>query len=74
MRGSSDCLQRALLILYVLGQIGGHEGIGEVIKHGPGVKFPEIGTNVGIKWAADACLACGKHTPASYMFSCLLTH
>ncbi|KAH7041146.1 alcohol dehydrogenase [Microdochium trichocladiopsis] len=40
------------------GQIGGHEGIGEVVKLGPGVVLPAVGTRVGIKYAADACLNC----------------
>ncbi|KAH6698935.1 chaperonin 10-like protein [Leptodontidium sp. MPI-SDFR-AT-0119] len=40
------------------GQVGGHEGIGEVIEQGPGVTTPEIGAKVGIKYAADACLNC----------------
>ncbi|KAM5360146.1 hypothetical protein ACJZ2D_013961 [Fusarium nematophilum] len=40
------------------GQIGGHEGVGEIIAHGESVNFPEIGAYVGIKYAADACLAC----------------
>jgi len=40
------------------GQIGGHEGIGEVIEQGPGVTSPAMGAKVGIKYAADACLNC----------------
>ncbi|KAH8686265.1 alcohol dehydrogenase [Ilyonectria robusta] len=40
------------------GQIGGHEGAGQVVAHGEGVEFPAIGSNVGIKYAADACLTC----------------
>jgi D-arabinose 1-dehydrogenase-like Zn-dependent alcohol dehydrogenase len=43
------------------GQIGGHEGVGEIISHGPGVSTPPIGTNVGIKYAASACLNCGPY-------------
>ncbi|KAF2019100.1 GroES-like protein [Aaosphaeria arxii CBS 175.79] len=42
------------------GQIGGHEGIGEVIAQGTGVKTPQVGSKVGIKFAADACLACSN--------------
>jgi propanol-preferring alcohol dehydrogenase len=34
-------------------------GIGKIIAHGPGVTSPPIGTVVGIKYAADACLHCG---------------
>ncbi|KXJ97561.1 alcohol dehydrogenase [Microdochium bolleyi] len=40
------------------GQVGGHEGVGEVVKLGPGVSVPAVGTRVGIKYAADACLNC----------------
>jgi len=40
------------------GQVGGHEGVGEVVEQGPGVTTPAIGAKVGIKYAADACLNC----------------
>ncbi|KAK6222378.1 hypothetical protein LQW54_001078 [Pestalotiopsis sp. IQ-011] len=40
------------------GQIGGHEGVGKVVAHGDGVKHPPIGSMVGIKYAASACLNC----------------
>ncbi|KAK7423225.1 hypothetical protein QQZ08_009121 [Neonectria magnoliae] len=40
------------------GQIGGHEGVGMVVSHGAGVESPAIGSNVGIKYAAYACLSC----------------
>ncbi|KAF4980178.1 hypothetical protein FZEAL_3756 [Fusarium zealandicum] len=40
------------------GQIGGHEGVGQVIAHGDNVSSPELGKYVGIKYAADACLSC----------------
>ncbi|KAF8851330.1 NAD(P)-binding protein [Acephala macrosclerotiorum] len=35
------------------------KGVGEVIIQGSGVKSPALGSKVGIKWAADACLNCG---------------
>ncbi|KIM92603.1 hypothetical protein OIDMADRAFT_139366 [Oidiodendron maius Zn] len=42
------------------GQVGGHEGVGEVVKIGPGV--PEgrvkIGSRVGVKWVAKVCNNC----------------
>ncbi|KAG7115224.1 Alcohol dehydrogenase 2 like protein [Verticillium longisporum] len=44
------------------GQIGGHEGAGEVVALGPGVTAPAVGSFVGIKFAADACLTCGTTT------------
>ncbi|KKP01434.1 alcohol dehydrogenase [Trichoderma harzianum] len=34
------------------------KGVGIVVAHGPGVTLPPIGSRVGIKYAADACLAC----------------
>lgn len=42
------------------GQIGGHEGVGEVVAIGPGVgeAGPNIGARVGIKWIADTCGGC----------------
>ncbi|KUJ19818.1 alcohol dehydrogenase [Mollisia scopiformis] len=40
------------------GQVGGHEGVGEVVEQGPGVTTPAIGAKVGVKYAADACLNC----------------
>lgn len=44
-------------------------GVGEVIEQGPGVITPAIGSKVGIKFGADACLACGMY---SSLFSPLL--
>jgi len=40
------------------GQIGGHEGVGTVVKLGPGVTARQLGDVVGIKWIASACLSC----------------
>jgi propanol-preferring alcohol dehydrogenase len=40
------------------GQVGGHEGVGEVVKLGPGVEGKKIGDRVGIKWVAYACGSC----------------
>ncbi|KAI0435052.1 alcohol dehydrogenase-like protein [Xylaria sp. FL1042] len=42
------------------GQIGGHEGLGHVVKLGEGSERTglKIGDRVGIKWVASACLAC----------------
>ncbi|KAF3768110.1 putative alcohol dehydrogenase [Cryphonectria parasitica EP155] len=42
------------------GQVGGHEGLGEVIAHGPSVTYPSVGTKVGIKYTARACLSCAN--------------
>jgi len=42
------------------GQIGGHEGVGEVVKLGPSTSGStiKIGQRVGIKWVADTCDLC----------------
>lgn len=47
-------------------------GVGEVVAHGPGVDSPAIGTHVGIKYAANACLSCGASPPP--FFTTLNTH
>ncbi|KAJ4390964.1 hypothetical protein N0V93_004563 [Gnomoniopsis smithogilvyi] len=39
-------------------QVGGHEGVGTVIAHGPNVTFPSLNAPVGIKYSASACLSC----------------
>jgi Zn-dependent alcohol dehydrogenase len=36
------------------------KGVGVVVKIGPNVSSPAIGSQVGISYAADACLTCGK--------------
>ena len=36
------------------------KGIGIVIKSGANVSLPEVDARVGISYAADACLTCGK--------------
>lgn len=38
--------------------IPGHEVVGEVIAHGPGVKGPAIGARVGVAWNGGACGHC----------------
>jgi propanol-preferring alcohol dehydrogenase len=40
------------------GQIGGHEGVGVVVKLGPGVVTHQLGDRVGVKYIASACLTC----------------
>lgn len=42
-----------------VGQIGGHEGIGVVVKLEPGVKARKLGDRVGVKWITSTCLTCG---------------
>jgi len=45
---------------WFLGQVGGHEGVGQVVELGAGVTHPEIGKRVGIKWLSNVCGSCGK--------------
>jgi propanol-preferring alcohol dehydrogenase len=41
------------------GQVGGHEGVGKVVKLGPGAEaIVKIGDRVGIKWLASICGNC----------------
>ncbi|KAL2842015.1 alcohol dehydrogenase II [Aspergillus pseudoustus] len=43
------------------GQIGGHEGVGKIVKFGPGVSGSyglSLGDRVGIKWVNSACKQC----------------
>lgn len=43
-------------------QVGGHEGIGELVQLGPGNDRSnlKIGDRVGIKWIASVCGTCGR--------------
>ena len=43
------------------GQVGGHEGVGKVVKFGPGAEAGSVkmGDRVGVKWIAGACGGCG---------------
>ncbi|KAI0109088.1 alcohol dehydrogenase-like protein [Nemania sp. FL0031] len=42
------------------GQIGGHEGVGHIVKLGEGSEKSgvKVGDRVGIKWISSACLSC----------------
>jgi propanol-preferring alcohol dehydrogenase len=42
------------------GQVGGHEGVGKIVKMGPASdnKGVKVGDRVGIKWMAGICEAC----------------
>ncbi|KAI0443227.1 alcohol dehydrogenase-like protein [Xylaria telfairii] len=42
------------------GQVGGHEGLGHIVKLGDGSETAgvKVGDRVGIKWVASACLTC----------------
>ncbi|KAJ4335445.1 hypothetical protein N0V87_006103 [Didymella glomerata] len=42
------------------GQVGGHEGVGKIVKMGPGTDSSavKVGDRVGIKWMAGICEAC----------------
>ncbi|KAF2689119.1 GroES-like protein [Lentithecium fluviatile CBS 122367] len=42
------------------GQVGGHEGVGKIVKLGPGTENAAVkeGQRVGIKWMAGICQSC----------------
>lgn len=42
------------------GQVGGHEGVGKIVKLGPGAEASglKIGDRVGVKWISSACGNC----------------
>nr|POE89288.1 alcohol dehydrogenase 2 [Quercus suber] len=42
------------------GQVGGHEGVGKVVKMGPGTESStvKVGDRVGIKWISAICSTC----------------
>ncbi|RMZ71066.1 alcohol dehydrogenase II [Pyrenophora seminiperda CCB06] len=42
------------------GQVGGHEGVGKIVKMGPGMDNAavKVGDRVGIKWIARICESC----------------
>ena len=42
------------------GQVGGHEGVGKIVKMGPGTENAavKVGDRVGIKWMAAICESC----------------
>ena len=42
------------------GQVGGHEGIGSIVKMGPAndLATVKVGDRVGIKWIAAVCGTC----------------
>lgn len=42
------------------GQVGGHEGVGKVVKMGPGTEASsvKVGDRVGIKWISAICDSC----------------
>ncbi|KAK9437174.1 alcohol dehydrogenase [Metarhizium brunneum] len=42
------------------GQVGGHEGVGSIVKLGSGTEVSglRLGDRVGVKWVSEACLSC----------------
>jgi alcohol dehydrogenase, propanol-preferring len=55
------------------GQVGGHEGIGKVVKLGPGAETSgvKIGDRVGVKWISGICewTVIAELTPAPPLFN-----
>ena len=54
------CSWRGLPYPTPKGQVGGHEGVGKIVKLGPGSEGVglKIGDRVGIKWMAGVCGNC----------------
>jgi alcohol dehydrogenase, propanol-preferring len=54
-----------------VGQVGGHEGIGKIVKLGPGAEGSgvKVGDRVGIKWMASACGRCSISAPSVIQYS-----
>ena len=49
------------------GQVGGHEGVGKVVKLGPGSEqfsSVKVGDRVGVKWVSSACGSCRELCPS----------
>jgi len=42
------------------GQVGGHEGVGSIVKLGPGAETSavKVGDRVGVKWISGICGTC----------------
>lgn len=51
------------------GQVGGHEGVGKIVKLGPGSEAAgvKVGERVGIKWVNAICGSCRKYSLSAYM-------
>jgi len=56
--GVMTCSWKGLPFPTPAGQVGGHEGVGKIVKLGPGSAGVKIGDRVGIKWMADICGSC----------------
>jgi len=48
--------------------VGGHEGVGKVVKLGPGAENSsvKVGDRVGIKWVSGTCGSCREFPPCSF--------
>ena len=59
------CSWRGLPYPTPKGQVGGHEGVGKIVKLGPGSERVglKIGDRVGIKWMASVCGNCRMIAP-----------
>jgi propanol-preferring alcohol dehydrogenase len=56
--GVMACSWKGLPFPTPSGQVGGHEGVGKIVKLGPGSTSVKVGDRVGIKWMADICGSC----------------
>lgn len=57
-------------------QVGGHEGVGEVVKLGLGVNESDIkvGDRVGVKWVGSICNRCGKNKFYAHLLCLHVNH
>ena len=53
------------------GQVGGHEGVGTIVKTGAGAEGNvKVGDRVGIKWISSACGGCRMSHSARSRIAC----
>lgn len=50
------------------GQVGGHEGVGKIVKMGPGTENSnvKVGDRVGVKWVSGTCGSCGMSSSTRF--------
>lgn len=67
--GRMDAIQRGANNIL---KVGGHEGVGVIVKMGPGTENSDVkvGDRVGIKWLADVCGSCREPCLASSYHLC----
>jgi D-arabinose 1-dehydrogenase-like Zn-dependent alcohol dehydrogenase len=66
--GVMTCSWKGLPFPTPEGQVGGHEGVGNIVKLGAGSEAQgvKVGDRVGIKWMAGICGNCRMYIPFSH--------